>query len=1023
MQLLSRPRLRSVRVRRATLLRASSAQSPLRAKLSNSRVASCRRASTPGSRDVLYCKLPGNVCPRPESPLFGSYATLAQGHARIVVVHPIERDHVCFYRVVSHEVTALDWFTLQTLHRRFRQSYTTFAGVPGSSSHEPSSPSRHRRCSPTKRVPGQLEHVASERPLELHAPNCTVVPGPESPEMWWFRQSGPYFINPYNNLHESCTIIKGQEQEHRWFVRFHLHSDNASCERFPSGPAVSWQTSWHTLIGDSERRSDMLLIDDAILLSRVAGLEIASQNKSSVTHKTPYDRVKRCRERKINIKAPERVNVARAAYTVSTKSQLTPEPKMVNQGPGRTLSLTGYTKLWERALCLIGYGVPRLCMPIGWAAIWRVGYQSLIGGRLSNTSPASDAILLAWWAGSPQGARGRLFVKSNAQCWQRALRAVQSSGRVVGSRLAVDSSPLPGCEDILSLLSAALSLSSRWAWASTARTSRCLLTHASSPQSRKSVSLLTAHKLADALSQIAAVVPRRSGIAQLPLKVARDAKLSALNHSPLGGPHVVFILQSRTFSAIQVVLGKVMVMETTFLRGKNTGEEDSKSFKATDAFRCSAAKKIVMVFGSCELDEFYILNEPGGNEVHLLAELFTGNPSCDEMANRPNDNTTHAGVTVAQRLACSPLTKANRAESPAGSLRIFACRNCGGRYRWSAGFLGDLPFPPLILALLHTRLNHPHRLSKPRRYVNHDCVCNIASFARQRAKSAFHLEVREARHLHLGVFPCDPDSTNVRRDVTVNIEARLALTLLYVDCLTIFQIEHRVRWRSGNLLDSHSRGPGFDSRSGNPVPETTPRGRRMLTWSISSQSFSPAQLAPSLMTSLLTRHMRFSGVVVPVGCTRLLVGCIFVYVPTERSCSGHWTEDVSTESSPFQGGLTDPTGEPTYGLLVIMEGYWCFEVCVGRLFQICENLARSLPPLSSAVIPPEGGRHERMKLQYTTIYPSFVEVGWLNTDVEDGKRREELLHGELTKVDGREQEALTRPPGEKRAAVDGIKGF
>ncbi|KAJ8869437.1 hypothetical protein PR048_028427 [Dryococelus australis] len=38
-------------------------------------------------------------------------------------------------------------------------------------------------------------------------------------------------------------------------------------------------------------------------------LERASQKQSSDTHKTPYDRVKRCRERKINTKASERVNV------------------------------------------------------------------------------------------------------------------------------------------------------------------------------------------------------------------------------------------------------------------------------------------------------------------------------------------------------------------------------------------------------------------------------------------------------------------------------------------------------------------------------------------------------------------------------------------------------------------------------------------------------------------------------------------------------------------------------------------
>ncbi|KAJ8882068.1 hypothetical protein PR048_018556 [Dryococelus australis] len=52
------------------------------------------------------------------------------------------------------------------------------------------------------------------------------------------------------------------------------------------------------------------------------------------------------------------------------------------------------------------------------------------------------------------------------------------------------------------------------------------------------------------------------------------------------------------------------------------------------------------------------------------------------------------GATVAERLACSPPTKAIRVQSPAGSLRLVACGNRAGRCRWSAGFLGDLPFPP-----------------------------------------------------------------------------------------------------------------------------------------------------------------------------------------------------------------------------------------------------------------------------------------------------------------------------------------
>ncbi|KAJ8872772.1 hypothetical protein PR048_026388 [Dryococelus australis] len=44
----------------------------------------------------------------------------------------------------------------------------------------------------------------------------------------------------------------------------------------------------------------------------------ASQKQSSDTHKTPYDRVKRCRERKINIKAFERVNADWLDYSFPT---------------------------------------------------------------------------------------------------------------------------------------------------------------------------------------------------------------------------------------------------------------------------------------------------------------------------------------------------------------------------------------------------------------------------------------------------------------------------------------------------------------------------------------------------------------------------------------------------------------------------------------------------------------------------------------------------------------------------------
>ncbi|KAJ8895937.1 hypothetical protein PR048_001278 [Dryococelus australis] len=55
-----------------------------------------------------------------------------------------------------------------------------------------------------------------------------------------------------------------------------------------------------------------------------------------------------------------------------------------------------------------------------------------------------------------------------------------------------------------------------------------------------------------------------------------------------------------------------------------------------------------------------------------------------------NQSPCPKGATVAERLVYSPSTKAIRAQSPAGSLRIFACGNRAGRCR----FLGDVPFPP-----------------------------------------------------------------------------------------------------------------------------------------------------------------------------------------------------------------------------------------------------------------------------------------------------------------------------------------
>ncbi|KAJ8881073.1 hypothetical protein PR048_017546 [Dryococelus australis] len=65
------------------------------------------------------------------------------------------------------------------------------------------------------------------------------------------------------------------------------------------------------------------------------------------------------------------------------------------------------------------------------------------------------------------------------------------------------------------------------------------------------------------------------------------------------------------------------------------------------------------------------------------------------------------GAAVAERLAYSPATKANRVQSPAGSLNFCKWESCR-TMPLVGGFLGDLPFPrPFIPAPRHIHLNHP----------------------------------------------------------------------------------------------------------------------------------------------------------------------------------------------------------------------------------------------------------------------------------------------------------------------------
>ncbi|KAJ8878134.1 hypothetical protein PR048_022601 [Dryococelus australis] len=60
-------------------------------------------------------------------------------------------------------------------------------------------------------------------------------------------------------------------------------------------------------------------------------------------------------------------------------------------------------------------------------------------------------------------------------------------------------------------------------------------------------------------------------------------------------------------------------------------------------------------------------------------------------------NRADFSAAVDERLACSPPIKANRVQSPAGSLPDFRkWESCVGLPRWLASFFGDIPLTPSL---------------------------------------------------------------------------------------------------------------------------------------------------------------------------------------------------------------------------------------------------------------------------------------------------------------------------------------
>ncbi|KAJ8869119.1 hypothetical protein PR048_030687, partial [Dryococelus australis] len=125
-----------------------------------------------------------------------------------------------------------------------------------------------------------------------------------------------------------------------------------------------------------------------------------------------------------------------------------------------------------------------------------------------------------------------------------------------------------------------------------------------------------------------------------------------------------------------LVTCRIVSLETSTVRGQDIGY---------------VSKSVTRDIRSAWLRHWLRVEECHSRHPECVAKTLV---TCRRVSPETSTRERPKGATVAERLECSPPTRANRAQSPAGSLRIFTSENRAGRCRWSADFLGAPPFPP-----------------------------------------------------------------------------------------------------------------------------------------------------------------------------------------------------------------------------------------------------------------------------------------------------------------------------------------
>ncbi|KAJ8874099.1 hypothetical protein PR048_024940 [Dryococelus australis] len=141
----------------------------------------------------------------------------------------------------------------------------------------------------------------------------------------------------------------------------------------------------------------------------------------------------------------------------------------------------------------------------------------------------------------------------------------------------------------------------------------------------------------------------------------------------------------------------------------------------------------------------------------------------DWLADTPQTSTTsgdhvrrmYGGAAVAEWLACSPPTMANRVQSPAGLLRIFATGECAG---WTmqlvGGFSRGSPVSPILAFRRNFILSsfHTHRLSRPRS-SNRDRSRQMTQFRRTALQQMIEMYATRNRRIFLSPEICTHNVT------------------------------------------------------------------------------------------------------------------------------------------------------------------------------------------------------------------------------------------------------------------------